>query len=133
MTQARYRNGRRVIDRWDDVFAALSAEPRRQIVLSLLDAAPSESVPLPESAVNPNVPPDPKELRRELHHRHLPMLADLEFVTWDRDPLVAVRGPRFEQVAAVFDALQSTAADVPESLVVGCQRLERERRDGCDG
>jgi len=133
MTQARYRNGRRVIDRWDDVFAALSAEPRRQIVISLLDAAPSESVPLPESAVNPNVPPDPEKLRRELHHRHLPMLSDLEFVTWDRDPLVAVRGSRFEQVAAVFDALQSAATDVPDSLVVGCQRLERERRDSCDG
>ncbi len=130
MTQLRYRNGERVIDRWDDVFEALSAEPRRQLVVSLLDAAPSESVPLPESAVNPNVPPDPEELRRELRHRHLPKLSDLGFVAWEQDPLVASRGPRFDEAAVVFEALQSNAIELPDSLVIGCQRLERERQDG---
>jgi len=130
MTQPRYRNGKQIIERWNDVFDALSAEPRRQLVVSLLDAAPSESVPLPESAVNPNVPPDSEVLRQELRHRHLPKLADLGFVTWDRDPLVAVRGPRFDEAAVVFEALQSNATELPDSLVVGCQRLEREQQGG---
>jgi len=130
MTQPRYRNGKQIIGRWNDVFEALSAEPRRQLVVSLLDAEPSESVPLPESAVNPNVPPDAETLRRELHHHHLPKLADLEFVTWDRHPLVASRGPRFDEAAVVFEALHSTATELPDSLVVGCQRLERERQNG---
>lgn len=129
MAQPRYRNGKRVIEHWNDVFEALSAEPRRQIVVSLLDAPPSESVPLPESAVNPNVPPDPEKLRRELHHHHLPKLADLGFVAWEQDPLVASRGPRFDEAAVVFEALQSIAIELPDSLVVGCQRLERERQD----
>jgi len=132
MAQPRYRNGKRVIDRWNVVFEALSAEPRRQLVVSLLDATPSASVPLPESAVNPNVPPDPEELRRELRHRHLPKLADLEFVAWEQDPLVASRGPRFDEAAVVFEALQTNATELPDSLVVGCQRLERERQDGFD-
>lgn len=127
-TVVRFENGKRVIERWDEVFEAVSADPRRQLVVSLLDAPADRSVPLPESAMNPDVPRPAAELRRELCHRHLPMLADAGFVEWQTDPFVAVRGPRFEEVAAVFEALQTNAAAIPDPLVVGCQRLERERQ-----
>lgn len=129
MTVVRYENGKRVVERWDRVFRAVSAEPRRQLIVSLLDASADESVPLPESAVNPNVPVDPDALRRELLHRHLPMLEEEGFVEWEREPFVAFRGPRFDEVAVVFDALHAHATDLPDTLVTGCQRLERERRD----
>ena len=56
------------------------------------------------------------------------MLEEMEFVEWDTDPLVASRGPRFDEVAVVFGALHSYATDIPDSLVVGCQRLEEERQ-----
>lgn len=128
MSQVRFENGKRVIERWNEVFEAVSAEPRRQLVLSLIDAGPGESVSLPECAVSPNVPAVPEQLRFQLHHRHLSLLADREFVEWEADPLVASRGPRFEEVAAVFEALQAHAGALPDSLVVGCQRLERERQ-----
>jgi hypothetical protein len=128
MTLQRLENGIQVTERWDQVFRAISAEPRRQIVVSLLDRPSGESVPLPERAVNPNVPADPGELRLELVHNHLPMLADLGFVEWEKDPFVASRGPRFDEVAVVFDALQSFATDIPDSLVMGCRRLEEERQ-----
>jgi hypothetical protein len=95
----------------------------------LLDAEPGGSVPLPEAAMNPNVPVEFDELRTELHHVHLPMLAALEFVEWETDPLCAFRGPRFEEVAVVFDSLQSMADRIPDSLVIGCQQLEAERQD----
>ncbi|SEV99133.1 hypothetical protein [Natrinema salifodinae] len=130
MVSARRENGTRVIRRWNDVFRAISAEPRRQLLLSLLDSSPDESVPLPESAVNPNAPAAPETLRRALFHNHLPTLAELEFIDWDRDPLVATRGPRFDEVAVVFDALHSHATEIPDPLVIGCQRLEREREFG---
>ena len=133
MTVARFENGKRVIQKWDAVFNALSAEPRRQLIVSLLDAPSDRDVSLPESAVNPNVPPDPDTLRMELRHHHLPMLSDFGFVEWDTDPLVASRGPQFAEAAVVFEALHATAADIPESLVVGCQRLEREQGMGADG
>lgn len=132
MVTTRYENGERVIENWNDVFTALSAEPRRQLIVSLSDASPDQSVPLPESAVMPNVPPDPDVLRRELHHVHLPMLADMGFITWETEPLVASRGPRFDEVAVVFDALHETATSIPDSLVLGCQRLEAERQDRVD-
>lgn len=131
--ETRIENGRRVIERWDRVFDAISAEPRRQIIVALLDSEPEQPVPLPESAANPNVPADPERLRTDLHHRHLPMLAEMWFVEWESDPFTAVRGPNFDEVAVVFEALQAHATDVPDSLVIGCQRLERERQNDYEG
>jgi hypothetical protein len=125
--RSRYQNGKAVIDGWDDVFTAVSREPRRQLVVSLLDASSGESVPLPEAAVNPNVPPEPGCFEMALRHHHLPMLADRGYIEWSDDPLVATRGPEFDEVAVVFRALHAAAADIPDSLVVGCQRLEEER------
>ncbi|MCU4924600.1 hypothetical protein OB905_01185 [Halobacteria archaeon AArc-dxtr1] len=128
MTMARFENGQRVIDRWDEVFRALSAEPRRQLVVSLLDRPDGDPAPLPECAVNPNVPIDAEQLRQELYHRHLPLLAEMKFVEWRDDPFEAVRGSRFDEVAVVFRSLYADAVELPDSLVVGCQRLERERQ-----
>lgn len=125
MTETRFENGRHAIEKWDDVFTVLDAEPRRQIVVALLDA--DRPAPLPESAINPNAPADPAQLRVELYHKHLPMLAEYGFVEWETDPLLVEPGPRFEEVAAVFEALHAHVDSIPDSLVVGCQRLEREQ------
>ncbi|MFC7078324.1 hypothetical protein [Haloarcula halophila] len=131
MSNRRY-NGEQVIDNWDSVFRALSSEPRRQIIVSLLDAPADQSVPLPESAVNPNVPPNTETLRQQLHHAHLPMLAEMGFITWETEPFVAARGPQFEEAAVVFDALHTEATSIPGSLVFGCQRLEEEQQQNID-
>lgn len=129
MTEVRYQNGKAVIRRWDEVFKAVSAEPRRQLIVTLLDNPPDTMVSLPESAVNPNVPPDPETLRQELHHCHLPMLEEMGFITWETEPLAAGRGERFEEVGVVFDSLQSNASGLPDALVFGCQRLEQEQEE----
>ncbi len=128
MVNVRKSNAENVIERWDEVFRALSAEPRRQLVVSLLDSAPDESIPLPESAVNPNIPTDPNTLRMTLRHTHLPLLADMGLIDWQTEPLVASRGPRFEEVAKVIGLIQSSASEMPNSLVIGCRRLEQERQ-----
>ena len=130
MTDAAYDDGEQVGDSWTAVFKSLSAEPRRQLLTSLSDAPPDRSIPLPESAATSARPSDPETLRLQLYHTHLPMLAEMGFVTWDADPLVASRGPRFDEVSAVFDALRSAADELPDSLATECQRLEAEQRDG---
>lgn len=132
MSVAHYENGERVSKNWDTVFKSLSAEPRRQLIVSLLDAPPDQSVPLPESAAMPNLPLNPESLRVELYHVHLPMLEENGFITWETDPLVASRGPQFDEVAVVFDALHSKSADIPDQLVIGCQRLEQEQQASID-
>ena len=79
--------------------------------------------------MNPNVPVEAESLRVELYHTHLPILARNEFIEWEMDPLRASRGRRFNEVAVVFESLHSTATDTPDSLVIGCQRLEEERQN----
>ncbi|SIR87310.1 hypothetical protein [Natronorubrum thiooxidans] len=108
------------IRNWNDVFTAVSAEPRRQLVVSLSEQPADDPVSLPESATNPAICSDSDTLRRELYHRHLPLLADMAFVEWDTEPLVATRGPRFEEIAVVVDSLHANAGELPESLLEGC-------------
>ena len=117
----------RVVDRWDDVFDALRAEPRRQLVDALMAVSIDEPVPLPDAAINPNLAVDREQLIIQLHHRHLPLLSDSRFVRWDDDPLRAFRGPRFDQVAMVFECLYANADRLPDELVDACQTLKQER------
>jgi hypothetical protein len=132
MTESRSGGGNDPSRRWDAVFGALSAEPRRWTVASLLDAPPGAELSLPAAARPPEAavdgrPPDgaAERLRVELVHVHLPKLADPGFVEWGRDPLRVARGPRFEEVAVVVASLDDSADAVPGSLA--CLRMEGER------
>lgn len=127
MTAGSIQNGKRVITGWDRVFEALTAEPRRQLIVTLLDVGPGQPVSLPEAAMSPTVSPDRETADFHLYHRHLPMLAEAGFVRWEGDPLRAWRGPNFEEVGAVMRTLQQNAEEIPDRLVYGCRRLERER------
>ena len=128
--KARYEHHEWMTDRWDHLFTALAANPRRELICSLTDRSPSATVPLPESAMSRNVPPDPEHLRRALIHRHLPMMADLELVDWEREPFVASRGPRFHEIETVMAGVISVSEELPDSLVRGCPELEHERENG---
>jgi len=128
MVHRQGEEGSDLVERWDRVFRCVSAEPRRQIIVSLLDAAPGEVLSLPDAAINPNLSVDIDSLRVELYHQHLPLLAENGFVEWDSNPLTVTHGPRFEEVGALFEALHSSAENLPDPLVNGCQRLEVERQ-----
>jgi len=112
------------------VFGALTAEPRRQMVVALMEAPPDRALSLPEAANPPYNLRDPEELHLELVHTHLPALATHDFVEWEREPLRVRRGPAFEEVSTVFEALHAHADEISDQLTESCQRLE-ERKRGC--
>ena len=118
---------KQVIDSWDRVFTALSAEPRRQIIVALNDLPADNRVLLPEAAMSPTMQPDREQFVLELCHHHLPRLEAHGFIEWTKEPFRAARGPRFEEVAVVIELLQENATQIPDSLVYGCRRLEAER------
>jgi len=118
-----------MIERWNRVFRALTAEPRRQMVLALMEAPPDRELSLPEAANPPYLLRDPEDLYTDLLHTHLPALAERGFVEWEREPLRVRRGPAFEEVAVVFEALQTHAAEIPPQLTEECQRLEERKRE----
>lgn len=113
-----------MIERWNRVFRALSAEPRRQIVAALEEAPADRALSLPEAANPPYLLRDPESLAVELVHTHLPMMAEADLVRWQRTPLSVSRGPAFREAAVVLETLQDNAEAIPAPLREGCQRLE---------
>jgi hypothetical protein len=99
------------------------------MVVALMEAPPDRELSLPEAANPPYLLGDPEKLHVELLHSHLPALAEHGFVEWDRDPLRVRRGPAFEEVATVFEALHAHAAEIPPQLTESCQRLEEQKRE----
>ncbi|QLH84122.1 hypothetical protein [Halosimplex pelagicum] len=131
MSADRKERAAEMIERWNRVFGSLAAEPRRQMVVALMEAPPGRELSLPEAANPPYLLRDPEKLYLDLVHSHLPALAEHGFVEWDREPLRVRRGPSFEEVATVFEALQEHADEIPPQLSESCQRLG-EQRQGCE-
>lgn len=104
---------------WRGIYETLTAAPRRQIIGSLLEAPPDRVLSLPEAANMPEYRLDPEELQLNLVHHHLPLMAEYGFIEWQNTPLAVERGPAFEQVAAVLQAIDAYD-DFPQYLVEGC-------------
>jgi hypothetical protein len=119
-----------LVEGWNQLFRALAAEPRRQIVGSLIEAPAERHLELPQAANPPFDRRDPAALSVQLRHVHLPRLAEGGYVRWEGDPLSVWQGPTFEEVAAVFRALYDHAEELPNRLVNNCRRLEKHRSRG---
>lgn len=83
----------------------LSDPLRRRLLVALHESTTDGSEPL--------VDPDLLEERAlELHHTHLPRLADAGYVEWEISPLVVRRGPRFDEIAPLLDALDERSEEL---------------------
>ena len=108
-------------DRWDRLYEALSAEPRRMIISSLLDVPEERRLPLPAAAESPNQPTDAETLCVQLRHHHLPLLAEAGYVRWEREPFVVQRGPRFEEPAVFIELVTDSIDELPTPLIDNCK------------
>ncbi|WP_435181475.1 DUF7344 domain-containing protein [Halorussus sp. AFM4] len=111
-------------ERWDQLFDAISAEPRREIIKSLLDVPQERRLPLPEAAESPNQSMDSETLVIELRHHHLPKLAEGGYVRWDRENCCVQRGPNFAEPAFIIENVLESADEIPESLVANCKIIQ---------
>lgn len=98
-----------VVSHWNRVFRVLTEEPRRQLLLSLLDIPPSAWVDLPNAAQSRHYHGTRRNLRIELQHSHLPALAEADYVEWRDSPFEARRGPNFDEVGVVLDIIIAAA------------------------
>lgn len=109
-----------IYDRWDQFMRLLSAQPRRQIISSLMNAPEQDAQPLPDAAMTPELSIEPERFQIKLRQIHLPLLADADYVLWTKDPFQVRRGPRFEEPASVMDVLLSADDRLSPALVSGC-------------
>lgn len=111
-------------ERWNELFEALSAEPRREIIISLLEEPRERRLPLPEAAESPNQSMDSETLAVHLRHQHLPKLAEAGYVRWESDPLRVQRGPNFDEPAFIVENVLDSMDEIPESLIDNCKIIQ---------
>lgn len=112
-------------ERWDQLFDVLSAEPRREIIKSLVDVPQERRLPLPGAAESPNQSMDAETFEVELRHHHLPKLAEQGYVRWDRERFCVQRGHNFAEPAFIMETVLESADEVPESLVANCKIIQK--------
>lgn len=104
------------------IFEALSNPYRRQVLVALLDSNPQTDDDIdPMNRLGSRDPDDPPVTNELLVHVHLPKLANMGFIDWDRQSGEISRGPDWETIAPVvglFDDHRETLPDgwVEESL-----------------
>lgn len=104
--------------RTDRVFEALTAPPRRRVLLALLEGSPRSDDGI--DPLNPG-PADPSRGavdadRIALVHKHLPKLDDLGYVDWYQTTGEIHRGENWDEIAPILRLLQDYRGDVPEEL-----------------
>lgn len=112
-------------ERWDRVFAVIAAEPRREIIRSLMDEPHGRRLPLPDAAESPNQSTGTKRFALQLRHHHLPKLADMGYIHWENDPFSVQRGPNFEEPAFFIKSVLESKDEIPSSLINNCKILQQ--------
>lgn len=92
----------------DDALDSLARHPRRVVVDSLREGG---SVAVAELA--DRLPDENGEGRVALVHAHLPKLADVGYVEFDRDSGTVSRGPRYSELEPLVTALAEASRDGP--------------------
>ena len=99
-------------DTLDELLDALSHPYRRRILDLLFNQNPRDEA---EFSAN-ELADDADEFDRlvlEIHHRHLPKLAEADFIDWDREADVITRGPRFEEIAPLIELMVNHRDELP--------------------
>jgi len=102
----------RTTDTLDELFDALSHPYRRRILTRLRKRNPREEADFSAA----ELADDADEIDRlvlEIHHQHLPKLAEAGFLDWDREEDVITRGPRFDEIAPLIDLMVDHRDELP--------------------
>lgn len=94
--------------RLSPLFEALASPRRRRIMFALLDCGPDETISIEPEADLFDCS-DPRTLRVELRHVHLPHLAQHDFVDWRRDSEEIAPGPAFGPIREPLAVLRQYA------------------------
>ncbi|WP_435064478.1 DUF7344 domain-containing protein [Halobaculum sp. EA56] len=92
----------------DELLEVVCDARRRRVLYELLDAEGEAAVAVPEGVVPGSAGRDDRIL---FEHVHLPKLADAGLITWDREAGTVGRGPAFDEVRPLLEALEQVVEE----------------------
>lgn len=100
-------------------FEALANRYRRQLLLALFEANPQDDGDLDplDLLKQGETTADLDVTQVELHHAHLPKLADMGFIEWDRESGELSKGPNWNEIAPLLQLMQNHQDELPDGWV----------------
>ena len=92
------------IDALNRVYNALSHPTRRRLLLALQEESPRTLGEI--AAIQAELEHRESDAVVELHHVHLPLLADAGLIKWDPESETITKGPRFEVLRPHLNVLR---------------------------
>lgn len=96
----------------DVAFGVLSHPYRRRILIRVHDSNPRDEPEFSAAALAEDADED-ELVDIELHHRHLPKLAEAGYIDWDREANEVRRGPRFDEIAPLIELMRNHPDELP--------------------
>jgi hypothetical protein len=97
------------------MFDAIRDPARRRILLAISDHNPREITEFTKSKFAPvnGGEADPEQLELQLHHSHLPRLAEKGYIDWNPEAQTIRRGPNFDDIAPLLKLMDDHADELP--------------------
>ncbi|MFC6977078.1 transcriptional regulator [Halomicroarcula sp. GCM10025709] len=100
---------------WPTLFESLRARARRRLLTALSTQEQMATTQLTEAlATETSVE---AISQTEWVHIHLPILAEADYIDWDRDAGTISQGPRFDEIQAVLAFVQTESEVLPDGWV----------------
>ncbi|WP_433634806.1 DUF7344 domain-containing protein [Halomicrococcus sp. NG-SE-24] len=98
------------------MFDTLRSSSRRQILLAVADQNSRGKDEFTKESLVPDERDDDKceEWDTQLHHVHLPKLADKGYLEWNPNTETVRRGPNFDEIAHLLKAMDNHADELPD-------------------
>lgn len=104
---------------WDTHLTALANPYRRQLLVALLKHNPQE-----DNAIDPlnaiaSTDTKPERIRTELVHNHLPKLADIGYIDWEKDRGKLSKGPSWDEISPLLRLVHEHRDELPDGWLRG--------------
>ncbi|MCO8256722.1 ArsR family transcriptional regulator [Haladaptatus sp. AB618] len=89
---------------------------RRRILIAVLNQNPraEDEFTLDKSSTDEMNDAEIKSMKIQLHHIHLPKLADAGYIDWDPDTGAIRRGPNIDEIAPLLTLMRDHADELPD-------------------
>lgn len=109
------------------VFEALANPYRQQVLFALVEANPQDDHNRdPMGLLADGETDNPAVTQIALTHTHLPKLADMGFIEWNRETGEISKGPDWDEIAPLLQLLHDHRDELPESWLPGQTSARRE-------